>query len=57
MNTAQMITAITNSIQTDANMILLVRALFTNSLGTRQDFQLQNVCTILGIDYTTPPGP
>lgn len=56
MTTQQMITAIINAIQTDVNLILLVRASVSKSLLTITDTaQLQNACIVLGIDYTNPP--
>lgn len=55
MSNQDMITAITNSIQTDANLLILIRFLITGSLndmvppdGT-QSPDLVNSCRVLGI--------
>lgn len=49
MTNAQMVTAITNSIQTDANLIILIRLLLTNNLPNGSTIQLQAACAALGI--------
>lgn len=50
MTNAQMIAAIIAAIQTDANVILVMRAVVTNNLPNVSTTQLTNICTILGID-------
>lgn len=49
MTNQQMITAIVSSIQTDANTVLLMRALITNNLSNVTTAQLINICAVLGI--------
>jgi len=49
MTNQQMIAAITSSIQTDANIIILIRALITNNLTVVSTLQLQAMCAALGI--------
>lgn len=49
MSNADMITAITNSIQTDANIIILIRALITSHLPIVDSNQLAMMCQALGI--------
>lgn len=49
MSDADMLAAIINAIQTDENLIALIRAAVTNSLQTAITVQLQNAMTILGL--------
>lgn len=55
MTQQQMIVAIINAIQTDENVILIMRVGITNQLPNVQLTQLQNLCTALGIDWVDPP--
>lgn len=49
-----MIAAIINSIQTDANLIILLRQAVTNNIGNVPTYQLQAICTLLGINTSGP---
>jgi len=55
MTVEQMIAAITASIQTQSNLILLLQSQITTSLGLMTSDQLQAICTILNIDTTAAP--
>jgi hypothetical protein len=50
MSQADMITAITNSIQTEANLILLLQSQIAASLSFMTQDQLQAICNVLNID-------
>jgi len=50
MQPQDMINAITSSIQTESNLILLLTTQITSSLSSMSSDQLQAICTILGID-------
>jgi len=52
MDNNDMITAISNSIQTESNLITLITAQIITSMQSMNTEQLQSICTILGIDYT-----
>lgn len=49
MSDQDMITAIINAIQTDSNLILLMRAVVTNNIGNVQTSQLQAMMTLLNL--------
>lgn len=49
MTNAQMIAAIINSIQTDANLIILLRLVVTTNIPNVSTTQLQAACAVLGI--------
>lgn len=50
MTNQQMITAIVSSIQTDANVLLVMRAIITNNVPNVSTAQLQAICAVLGIN-------
>lgn len=52
MTDQQKIAAIIAAIQTDANVILLIRAMISVKLPTMDSTQIQNICTVLGIVTT-----
>jgi len=52
MNNEDMINAITNSVQTQENLITLITSQITGSLQFMSTEQLQTICSVLGIDYT-----
>lgn len=54
MDNNGMISAITSSIQTEANLIALITAQITGSLEFMSTDQLQAICAVLEIDYTQP---
>lgn len=49
MSNQDMITAILTAIQTDSNLLLLLRLMIANNIGNVQTPQLQAMCTALGI--------
>lgn len=51
MDQQDMITAIINAIQTDANLIILMRGAVTNNIGNVSITQLQSIMTALGLSY------
>ncbi len=52
MTDQDMIAAIVSALQTQSNLLLLLTSQVTNSVQSMQTSQLQQICTILGIDYT-----
>lgn len=50
MTNQQMITAIISSIQTDENVIILMRLVITNNIGNLDILHLQAICQALGIN-------
>lgn len=55
MTNQQMITAILSAIQTQSQLTLLLQAMIATNIGNVDVTKLQSMCTVLGIDYTTPP--
>lgn len=49
MSNQDMITAIINAIQTDANVIILMRTMITNNIVNVPTPNLQAICAALGI--------
>lgn len=52
MSDQDMINAIVTSIQTQANLILLLQTMISNNIQIQPTLKLQSICTILGIDFT-----
>lgn len=55
MTQQQMIAAVLAAIQSQDQLNLLLRTMIGNNIGNVPLYQLQMMCTVLGIDYTTPP--
>lgn len=53
MNRAEMLAAIIAAIQTDANLLTLVRASVTYNMQFQEDARMIVICGIVGIDPTT----
>lgn len=51
MSQADMIAAIINAIQTDSNLLILLRGAVTNNIGNVPILQLQAIMTALGLSY------
>lgn len=50
MSDQDMITAIITSIQTQANLILLLQTMISNNIQFKSTNDLQTICAILGIN-------
>lgn len=55
MSDADKITAILSQIQTDSQLLALLRLSVTRNLPNVPSAQLDAICTILGIDITQSP--